>query len=153
MPRASRQSGKQKRVPFGSKRMKLAPRGKLPSNYYYHWFNDEQMNILEAQEAGYSFVRADNVPLEDGDDSMSEARQRKQVGTNEKGEPKFAYLMAKPMQWYEEDFASKQKKVDDNEKAITHGQATALAKKMGDNMYVDPANRITAERIKREQKN
>ena len=130
--------GRQKRterVPFGVLRRKLnldpATEKRLKENNMIPRFvNDEDFGqrLKDAQSGGYEFVTADGTEKL-GDISEQQERDRcikKLVGTHRDGSPKFAYLMAIPEQFYEEDQAAKEAvnmKVDN---AIRGGSPTGL---------------------------
>lgn len=135
------------RVPFGVPRMKLSPLSDLPKNRWHRWINDEDNRIVEAQEGGFSFVDASNMPLEDGDDSMGKAL-KKRVGTHPDGSPKWAYLMSEPMEYYEEDKARIHAEIDEKERHILEGPPKDLRETAGKNAYVDPQNRLTSEKLR-----
>lgn len=103
-----RVDGKTRR-PFGSQRQKLA----YPSRagFHRHWFNDEPGRIEEALEAGYEHVKHETKHV-----SVSTV-----VGTARGGGALHAYLMEIPIQWYEEDMASREAEYAERIRAIKQG--------------------------------
>lgn len=64
----------------------------------YYWANDENSRIADLT------IRDDwdHVSLK-GHEASDEDRVRRQVGTKKTGEPLYAYLLRKPMEYYQED--------------------------------------------------
>jgi hypothetical protein len=96
------------RRPFGTQVQKLA----YPQRpgYHRHWFNETPGRIQRAEEAGYNKVL--------GDDGKPVCRVG---GTREGGGGLNVYLMEIPQEYYEEDQAAKQSRVDEVDSAIKHG--------------------------------
>lgn len=107
--------------PFGGLRQKLAYAKR--EGYHRHWFNDTPGRLKAAEEGGYSFVKNDdqkNVSLA--------------VGTNESGQPLFAFLMEIPQDWYDEDMRAQQNSVDEIERSIQdRGNLSGVAEGDRDN--------------------
>lgn len=96
------------RKPFGSQAQKLAYAQR--PGYHRRWFNDVPGRIVDAQEAGFALVV--------GEDKKNVSRP---VGVNEAGGALIAYLMEIPQDWYDEDMAREQAKVDEVDRAIRRG--------------------------------
>ena len=120
-------STRKSRKPFGSHMQKLAyePR----SGYHRHWFNDTPGRLDRAVEAGYQFV-------------MDKGGQRvaRPVGVGESGGALMAYLLEIPEEWYKEDMAAEQQRIDDLEQNIAQG-ADAQGRPGQDGRYI-PATGI-----------
>lgn len=120
-----------KRVPFGVARKKLdIDRGTSArlkaENKVPRWINEDDMRLMNAQEGGYEFVESAGVEIVGGEKQEQDRRIRKAVGKHANGQPKYAYLMAIPKEFYEEDQQKKEgvnKKVDD---AIRGGNPVGL---------------------------
>jgi len=123
--RSRGRSNRRERIPFGGMKLKLSlddntkkrlkSQGLIP-----RWFNDEAHGerLRLAQQAGYDFVTAEGTE-QVGDSKNPQERDRRIkriVGSNQDGSPKYAYLMAIPIEYYEEDKKAKEevnKQVDD----------------------------------------
>jgi len=113
------------RVPLGGIRRKMSFDNQ-EEGYVYRWVNDNRLRLTEAQEAGYEFVDASGGSVGDPDVANEggqsiDSRTGKNVGVKEDGSPLRAYLMRIKKDWYEEDQAEKQARVDDLETAIASG--------------------------------
>lgn len=120
-----RRIAREARKPFGSHVQKLAyePR----ANFHRHWFNDEPGRVEGALAAGYTHV----------EDKEGRKVQRV-VGINPAGGPMLGFLMEIPEEWYQEDMAAQQARVDETDSAIRGG---AVAGSPGvDGRYI-PADR------------
>lgn len=111
------------RVPFGTMKSKLAMDADTTKRYagagkVLRWVNDVDggTRVKQAQAGGYEFCTADGSEVA-GTDTIDEGNMiRKHVGSDAKGHPQYAYLMAIDKEFYEEDKAAKEavnKKVDD----------------------------------------
>lgn len=78
--------------------------------YKRRWFNYEQGRLDAAYNNDYDFVL----------NSKGE-KIKERVWSKEDGSDLYAYLMEKPVDWYEEDQRKKQSIVDQKEKAIKEG--------------------------------
>lgn len=110
---------RRKRGVFNGTSGKLRVHGTIPG-YHLHIMNDDRNRIQEALAGGYEFVApteiegvSENVTSRNGD--IGDSRVRFLVGTQEKGEPMYAYLMKIRTEWYEEDqaeLADRNNKID-----------------------------------------
>lgn len=117
---------RQNRKPFGALDQKLAYA--MRQGFHRHWFNDVAGRIDRALEAGYEHVK-----------DKEGKNVCKVVGTAEGGGPLHAYLMEIPEEWYQEDMAAQQQRIDAVEETIKRGE---FEKKEGDGRYV-PAQGIS----------
>jgi hypothetical protein len=133
--KSERTESKRVRVPFGSHRLKLEVTDEI-KGYHLRWFNDQDGRIQRAEEGGYEFVKKDEVPRlgqgalhqdnTDLNDKVSKVVSR--------GEPVIrAYLMKIKQEWYDEDQAAKQRKVDLTDEAMRKGHPGG---NVVDNQYV-----------------
>lgn len=111
---------KRKRIPVSGNRDILTVQGKDP-NYVYRFVNDVPGRIAKFQAAGYEVVDHDatiggvTVDSSKGTDST----KSKIVGQDRlTGNAVEAYLMRIPKEYYEEDQAAKQQKIDEKEIAM-----------------------------------
>lgn len=116
---------KDTRRPFGSQTQKLAyePR----AGYHRHWFNDLPGRIVQAQEAGYSFV-----------EDKEGKKVHRVVGVDAAGGPLEAYLMEIPEEWYQEDMSRNEEATRKLDESIRRGNVAGEVGK--DGRYV-PASR------------
>ncbi len=123
---------RQSRVPLGTPRRKLAWDDQDP-NYHYRWINDSERRLLDAQDGGYEFVVKESDDDHAGDQDLS--NEESGVGTminktvNSNG--RRAYLMRIKKEWFEEDRAEKEAKVDEIERQLktgTNAEAQKLEK-------------------------
>jgi hypothetical protein len=126
----SRNTGRRKRQPFGVLRRKMtidsATQAKLKSsNLVPRWINDEGNRLFEAQEGDYDFVSNPGASVKTGEaETETDNRISMNVGKNQDGSSKKAYLMAIPEEYYKEDCAAKEtinKRVDTAIKGGTPG--------------------------------
>lgn len=108
------------RKPFGSLEQKLAYPER--QGYHRHWFNDVAGRIDRASEAGYEHVK-----------DKEGKNVSKVVGTAEGGGPLHAFLMEIPEEWYLQDMAEQQQRIDAVEETIKRGE---FESKEGDGRYV-----------------
>lgn len=107
-------SGRPTRTPIGSRNL-LTVRGKDPG-YSYRIVNDTEDRIQRFLDAGYEVVTAEGTKVGDNRASQASVLGSKQVfsvGGGTKG-----VLMRIKKEWFDEDQANKQKKVDDMEASI-----------------------------------
>jgi len=118
------ESRRERRVPLGAPRLKLAVPDR--NGYKRRWVNDDGGRLQEAQDGGYQFVTDSTLhvghDVENGNSDMG-SRVSRIVGKTDGGEPLRAFLMEIKQEWYDEDQAEKQKKVDEIDEAIKHGDA------------------------------
>jgi hypothetical protein len=117
-----------KRKPLGVRRSKLAVPHEI-SGYHLRYINDEPGRIMQAMDGDYAFVEPQEVGLPENKDN----RVRVLVGSQENGEPLYAFLMKIPMEYYLEDQREKTKVLDQIDSAIRRGEIDRTA---GDNRYV-----------------
>jgi hypothetical protein len=103
-----------RRVPLGVPRARLAVNER--EGYVRRWINDRDGRILRAQNAGYNFVKREDVEFIDSDvcntDSISKV-------VNSDGTK--AFLMEISKEFYDEDQKEKNKIDDRTEEALRHG--------------------------------
>lgn len=104
---------KKKRTPLGA-RNKLTFDG-VEKGYKYRFINDSDDRIKAAIEGGYEHVIADE---EAGDTRVAEASSMGSQVSKAVGNNTTAYLMRIPLEYYEEDQAAKQVKVDATEQTM-----------------------------------
>jgi hypothetical protein len=116
-----------KRASFNGTEAKLRIGHTIP-DHHLHIFNDEPGRVEQALAVGYTFVTPDEVG---GTATNVVSRNtdigdkvRFLVGTDGKGEPLYAYLMKIPLEFYEEDQAALQSKIDAVDAAIRGGKLT-----------------------------
>lgn len=122
------------RVPFGVPRLtmnidddtaaRLKAEGKVP-----RWINDTNDRIQRALSGGYEFVTdaAGAVTVGDAQETQEgNKRIKKRVGKQEDGSAVFAYLMAIPVEFYEEDQAAKEEENMKVDHTIRGGQPKGL---------------------------
>jgi len=111
------------RTPFGVLQLKMSLDAKTRAyldakDLIPRWINDEDHGerIRKALEGDYEYVTP-NADVEVGSDVIGEdVKIKKLVGSHADGSPKYAYLMAIPREFYEEDHQTKEetnKLVDD----------------------------------------
>lgn len=108
-PEAAQPRSRRARRPFGEHYQKLAYDAR--PGFHRHWFNDSPGRIDRAHEAGYEHVKeADGKPV------------KRPVGTADTGQALFGYLMEIPEEWYKEDIAIIQTRVDEVDRSIRRGE-------------------------------
>ena len=100
--------------------------GHLIEGYHLHTFNDSPGRIAHALEVGYEFVTPDEVG---GTATNVVSRNtdigdkvRFLVGTNEQGDPLYAYVMKIKNEWFEEDQGEISARIDKVDDAIRGGK-------------------------------
>jgi hypothetical protein len=102
---------------------------KLIEGFHLHWMNDERNRIDDALEAGYEFVKPEEVGgmsnnnVTSRNQELSKDKVRLLVGSTQEG-PLFAYLMKIRQDWYDEDQGSLHEKNDTVDAAIRGGKTT-----------------------------
>jgi hypothetical protein len=96
--------------------------------FHLHVFNDVPGRIAQALDVGYEFVSPNevggtSVNVVDRNTDLGD-KVRFLVGTGEKGEPQYAYLMKIQQEFYEEDQAVLQAKNDKIDEAVRGGKLT-----------------------------
>lgn len=106
-------SGRVKRVPVGTRNI-LTVDGKDP-NYSYRVINDTGDRVQEFLDAGYELVDAKSVRV--GDKRLNQASSEGSVSQISLGKGDKGFLVRIRKEWYEEDQATKQAKVQSIEDA------------------------------------
>ena len=109
---------------FNATQAKLTVNKQIPG-YHLHIFNDEPGRIQTAIDGGWEFVTPDEVggvkdSVTSGNTDLGD-KVRFLVGTSEKGDGLYAYLMKIKEEWWEEDQAEIQKRNDRVDDAIRSG--------------------------------
>ena len=109
---------------FNATQAKLTVNKQIPG-YHLHIFNDEPGRIQTAIDGGWEFVTPDEVggvkdSVTSGNTDLGD-KVRFLVGTSEKGDGLYAYLMKIKEEWWEEDQAEIQKRNDRVDDAIRGG--------------------------------
>jgi hypothetical protein len=109
---------------FNGTQAKLTVNNQIPG-YHMHIFNDEPGRIQTAIDGGWEFVTPDEVggvkdSVTSGNTDLGD-KVRFLVGTSEKGDGLYAYLMKIKEEWWEEDQAEIQKRNDRVDDAIRGG--------------------------------
>jgi hypothetical protein len=122
---------RRKRGVFNGTSAKLKVEGTIPG-YHLHIINDDKNRIQDAQDGGYEFVSpgeiegvGENVTSRNGDLG---GKIRFLVGSKERGEPMYAYLMKQRQEWDEEDQRELQRRNDQIDAAVRAGRVA-----LGDN--------------------
>lgn len=97
------------RRPFGTQEQKLAYAQR--EGFHRHWFNDTPGRVDDAVAAGYTHVK----------DARGQNVSRL-VGRTEGGDGLNAFLMEIPDEWFQQDKAAKQARVDEVDQAIRKGE-------------------------------
>ena len=109
---------------FNGTQAKLTVNNQIPG-YHLHIFNDEPGRIQTAIDGGWEFVTPDEVggtkdSVTSGNTDLGD-KVRFLVGTSEKGDGLYAYLLKIKQEWYDEDQAEIQKRNDRVDDAIRGG--------------------------------
>lgn len=132
------------RIPMSVPRAKLHT-PEIPG-FHTHWLNDYPGRILQAMDAGYSFVDSDQAVITSNDLAGSPigvgsdlgSRISVVVGKNEDGSPLRAYLMKIPNEYYKEDQTAAQDRVDQVHEAMRQGKQSVDGD--GSHRYVKSVN-------------
>jgi len=120
----SRSTAERTRGSFNGTKAKLTVGRQIPG-YKLYIFNDEPGRIQTALEGGWEFVRPDEVGgVGDKVTSVNTDlgdKVRYLVGTSEKGDGQFAYLLKIKEEWWEEDQRALQERNDLVDNAIRSG--------------------------------
>lgn len=106
--------GRTRRTPIGTRNV-LTVAGKDP-NYVYRIVNDSGDRINEFLEAGYELVDEDSVKV--GDKRVNKASAEGSKAQISVGQGQKAFVMRIRKEWYDEDQATKQQRVDQLEATI-----------------------------------
>ena len=109
---------------FNGTQAKLTVNNQIPG-YHMHIFNDEPGRVQTAIDGGWEFVTPDEVggvkdSVTSGNTDLGD-KVRFLVGTSEKGDGLYAYLMKIKEEWWQEDQAEIQKRNDRVDDAIRGG--------------------------------
>lgn len=131
--KATNAAERRKRTPLGVAKLKMSlderTKEYLESNDLIpRWVNDEDhgQRVQNARDGGYEFVTAKGSEVVGEETEQAGVKIQKLVGSHQDGSPKYAFLMAIPRKFYEEDQQAKEEKnrlVDD---AIRGGNPTGL---------------------------
>lgn len=105
--------GRTQRVPIGTRNV-LNVAGKDPS-YEYRIINDSGDRVQEFLDAGYELVDASSVRV--GDKRVNAASSEGSVSQLSVGQGQKAFVVRIKKEWYAEDQAAKQAKVNELEQA------------------------------------
>jgi hypothetical protein len=119
---------RKKRSSFNGTEGKLRVNNQI-EGYHLHIFNDTPGRIEQALDVGYEFVSPEEVGGV-GINTVSRNtdlgdKVRFLVGKTENGEAMYAYLMKLRSEFYEEDQAALQSRIDKVDGAIRRGEITA----------------------------
>jgi len=106
-------SGRTQRVPVGTRNV-LTVMGKDP-NYEYRIINDSGDRVQEFMDAGYELVEKDSVRV--GDKRVNSATAEGTVAQLSVGQGQKGYVVRIKKEWYDEDQAKKQRRVNELESA------------------------------------
>ena len=109
---------------FNGTQSKLTVNNQIPG-YHLHIFNDEPGRIQTATDGGWEFVTPDEVggvkdSVTSGNTDLGD-KVRFLVGTSEKGDGLYAYLMKIKEEWWQQDQDETQKRNDRVDDAIRGG--------------------------------
>lgn len=119
------------RTPFSASRKRLEVRyvdKDFEKKFHPHWFNDQDGRPERALDAGYEFVKPEEVigvgdrEVHSGNTDLN-SKVSRVVGRAEGNQPIRAYLMKLPLDLYQEDQAKKQEQNDMVDQAIRAGRA------------------------------
>ena len=113
-------SARVKRTPV-TERQVLSVKGKEPG-YVYRIVNDLGDRVAQFQEQGYELV--DDKDIKVGDRRIAQVKAEGTKAQVSVGQGVKAYVMRQKQEWYDEDQAAKQARVDELEQA-TKQQATS----------------------------
>lgn len=129
--------GRAKRIPLGAFQQKLQASNR--EGFVRRWINDDRQRLQLAQQAGYDFVIHDDVAKSTDDGG----KISQIVGSKDGGGALRAYLMEIREDWYWDDQAEKQSRIDATEGLIRRGE---LTQKVGvDGSYI-PSQGISIKR-------
>ncbi|MFZ2190101.1 MAG: hypothetical protein WAV48_04935 [Candidatus Magasanikiibacteriota bacterium] len=100
-----------KRTPIGTRNV-LTVAGK-DANYVYRIINDSGDRVQEFMEAGYELVKDDSVKV--GDKKVNKTSSEGSVSQVSVGQGQKAFVVRIKKEWYDEDQAQKQLRVDELE--------------------------------------
>ncbi len=103
--------GRVKRTPIGTRSV-LTVVGKDP-NFVYRIINDSGDRVQEFMDAGYELVNNDSVKV--GDKKVNKASSEGSLSQVSVGQGQKAFVVRIKKEWYEEDQAAKQVRVNELE--------------------------------------
>ena len=106
-------SGRVQRTPVGTRNI-LTVAGKEPG-YEYRIINDSGDRVQEFLDAGYELVKENSVKV--GDKRVNKSSAEGTVSQISVGQGQKAYVVRIKKEWYDEDQAAKQLKVNELESA------------------------------------
>lgn len=106
-------SGRVQRTPVGTRNV-LTVSGKDP-DYVYRIVNDSGDRVQEFLDAGYELVKESSVKV--GDKRVNKASAEGSVSQISVGQGQKAFVVRIKREWYDEDQAAKQQKVNELEAA------------------------------------
>ena len=132
---------KRTRIPMSAPKAKLST-PEIPG-FHLHWINDYVGRVQQAIAGGYEFVKPEETMVnnfslsggEIGTGTDMGTRVSVVVGKDDNGHPLRAYLMKQRNEWYEEDQAATQDRVDALHEGMRQGkqqeeQQTAYVKRV-----------------------
>jgi hypothetical protein len=105
------QQKKRERRPINGHRTILEVRGKEPG-FHYAWIADDK--VFAATEGGFEYV---THPVEVGHKRIDVSTMQGSKISRNLGGGLVGYLMRIPQEWYDEDMASEQERVNEQERA------------------------------------
>ncbi len=104
---------------FNGTNKKLDVLTEIPG-FHLHWINDTPGRLQRAVAGGYDFVKKDEVELTESNKVVERNSDigdkiRAIVGTTDRNEPLYAYLMKIRQEWYDEDQTDAMTKVKQTE--------------------------------------
>jgi len=114
------------RIPIGTNQDITAVRD-TPDGYKDRWVNDIPGRIEKFKSAGYELVESAQV----GDSSVDGTHNSSGVVSRDMGKGVTAYLMRQNMDWFKEDQAAKQRRVDETEDSIRRPKVESQNSKDG----------------------
>jgi len=123
--RQEEQTGRRKRIPLGTPRLKLSASKLIPQGKVGRWINDDPGRLEAAEEGGWTYLMDPKAEI--GESATNErdplsTKVRRRVGTREGGRSKVAYLMVLDKDVYESDQAEKQARIDQTEEGLRRGE-------------------------------
>ena len=126
---------------MGGYTLGLELKGKLPPDLEGRWVVDEKGRVQDALRCGYRPVE---LSAEDGysvdvSENLAEMGQwiSKKTGRLDSGAPQISYLMAIKREFYEQDQATKQKPLDQFDRALTGEKGEHLSQSEPGSVYVE----------------
>ena len=112
----------------------------VPDGFEARWFNDEPGRLDRAQSGGWRFAKRDEVLLIDTKGVVERNadmgdRVAEIVGTRDRDQPLYAYLMLIPKEWAQEDRELAQQQAFESERAIREGKGLNVDT-LGERAYV-----------------